>query len=63
VNGHIDEYIEFKKPLEIRYTASAGAITDIASQNIFLIAGATSGIDDTVTLVELPDSGSPDKSK
>jgi len=51
VNGHIDEYIEFKKPLEIRYTASAGAITDIASQNIFLIAGATSGIDDTVTLV------------
>lgn len=47
---HFEEYIEFKKPLEIRYTASAGAITDLASNNLFLIAGSTGTIDDLVTM-------------
>jgi len=31
----IDEYIQFKKPIQLRYTASAGAITDLASNNLF----------------------------
>lgn len=48
--GCIEEYIKFSPPLEIRYTASAGAITDLASNNIFLIAGAETNIDDQVTL-------------
>lgn len=46
----IDEYIQFKKPIEIRYTASAGAITDIASSNIFLMAGSNTTQDDTVAM-------------
>jgi len=48
VNIGIDEYIQFKKPIELRYTASAGAITDLASNNIFLMAGSNSAQDDTV---------------
>lgn len=49
VTGTIDEYIRFKVPLEIRYTASAGAIGDLASNNIFLLAGGDAGGDDVVT--------------
>lgn len=45
-----DEYIKFPKPLELRYTASAGAITDVASNNIFLLAGCDGGGDDSVTV-------------
>jgi len=44
----IDEYIQFKKPIQLRYTASAGAITDLASNNLFLMAGSNSAQDDTV---------------
>lgn len=44
----IDEYIKFNKPMEIRYTANAGAITDIASNNIFLLAGSDGQSDDLV---------------
>lgn len=47
----VDEYIKFKVPLQIRYTASAGAITDIASNNLFLLAGTDTQSDDTITFV------------
>lgn len=50
VHAWIDEYIVFKKPIQIRYTASAGAITDVASNNLFLMAGASGAIDDLVTV-------------
>jgi len=30
----VDEYIQFKKPIQLRYTASAGAITDLASKQL-----------------------------
>lgn len=49
VNVHVDEYIKFPKPLQMRYTASAGAITDLASNNLFLLAGADGGSDDLVS--------------
>jgi len=47
----IDEYIQFKKPIQLRYTASAGAITDLASNNLFLMAGSNSAQDDTVAFL------------
>lgn len=46
----IDEYIKFPVPLEMRYKASAGAITDLASNNIFLLAGTDGQSDDTITV-------------
>jgi len=48
VTATMDEYIEFKKPLQLRYQASAGAITDLVSNNLFLIAGSNAQ-DDTVS--------------
>lgn len=47
-NCPVDEYIKFPQPLEIRYTASTGAITDIASNNLFLLAGTDGASDDLV---------------
>lgn len=44
----VDEYLKFATPIEMRYTASAGAITDLASNNIFLLAGGDAGADDLV---------------
>jgi len=41
----VEEYIKLNG-LELRYTASAGAITDLASNNIFLLAGTDGGSDD-----------------
>lgn len=40
---------KFKKPIEVRFTANAGAITDIATNNIALVAGA-SDVDDLISL-------------
>lgn len=51
VKAQFDEYIKFPMPLELRYTASAGAITDLASNNIFLLAGSDAGQDDTITVL------------
>jgi len=45
----VDEYLKFVTPIEMRYTASAGAITDVASNNIFLLAGADAETDDLVS--------------
>lgn len=50
VKAAFDEYIKFYTPIEMRYTASAGAITDVASNNLFLLAGSDAGQDDTVTV-------------
>jgi len=44
----VEEYIKFYKPIEIRYKASTGAVTDLTSNNIFLLAGTDGGSDDTV---------------
>lgn len=43
----IDEYIRFEKPIEVRFTASTGAITDVVTNNLLLIAGSNLQ-DDTV---------------
>lgn len=45
-----DEFLAFKKPIEIRFNASTGAITDISSANIFLIAGTDGYSDDIITV-------------
>lgn len=45
-----DEYIKFPVPIEMRYTASTGAITDVASNNIFLLAGSDGNSDDSCAL-------------
>lgn len=49
VVGH-EEYIKFNTPIELRYTASTGAISDLASNNIFLIAGANTASDDLINV-------------
>lgn len=46
----IDEYVSFKKPIWIRYTASTGAITDVTGNNLFLLASCFPG-DDIVSFV------------
>jgi len=46
----IDEYIKFPTPVEMRYKASTGAITDLASNNIFLLAGTDAQSDDTIVV-------------
>lgn len=48
-NIHVDEYIKFYQLIEMRYKASAGAVTDLTSNNIFLIAGSDGGSDDLVS--------------
>lgn len=50
VSVPFDEYIKFPTPIEIRFTASAGAITDVASNNLFLLAGTDGLSDDTITV-------------
>lgn len=45
----VEEYIKFFKPVEIRYKASTGAVTDLTSNNIFLLAGTDGGSDDLVS--------------
>jgi len=45
-----DEYIQFKKPIVIRYNASTGAVGDIATNNLFLIAGCDGNADDTANM-------------
>lgn len=47
----VDEYISFKKPVWIRYTASSGAITDVTGNNFFLLAGGFVSGDDIVSFV------------
>lgn len=49
VVANVDEYIRFNTPIEMRYTASAGAVTDLASNNIFLLAGTDGNSDDAVS--------------
>lgn len=44
----VEEYLKFKDPIEVRYSASTGAITDITSNNLFLLAGTDGASDDTV---------------
>jgi len=43
-----DEYLKFPVPIEMRYTASTGAVSDVASNNIFLLAGSDAGQDDVI---------------
>ena len=40
-------YYRFKKPLKIRYTASAGAITDLSTNNLAIVGGAAD-VDDLI---------------
>lgn len=44
----VEEYIKFLKPIEMRFKASAGAITDLSSNNIFLLAGTEGTSDDLI---------------
>lgn len=47
-NTVIDEYIEFKKPIQIRYNGTTGAITELITNNLFLFAGSDGSSDDTI---------------
>lgn len=44
----VDVFYKFKTPLEIRYSASAGAVGDLATNNLCLVAGAADS-DDTIS--------------
>lgn len=44
----ISFYKKFKKPIEVRFTGNAGSIADIATNNIFLVAGS-SDVDDLIS--------------
>lgn len=50
--NNVNQTFEFYKACEIKMTFSGatGAITEIRSNNLFLLAGASSGIDDLVTV-------------
>lgn len=48
--AYIDEYIKLNKPIEVRYNASTGAVADITTNNIFLIAGSDGNSDDTINM-------------
>jgi len=45
-----DEYIKLKKPIEIRYNASTGAVADITTNNLFIIAGTDGNQDDIANM-------------
>lgn len=47
----VEEYIKFFTPIEVRYKASTGAITDITSNNLFFLAGSDGNSDDTGSFV------------
>jgi len=48
----VDEYIRFKRPVWVRYTASTGAITDVTGNNLFLLAGTgLAALDDGISFV------------
>lgn len=47
-NVVIDEYIQFKKPIQVRFNGATGAITEITSSNLFLFAGSDGSSDDTI---------------
>jgi len=49
-NVCFDEYIKFKKPIEIRYNGNAGTVADVTTNNIFLFAGSDGSSDDTITM-------------
>jgi len=51
VNVCIDEYVQFKKPIEIRYNGNAGTVADLTTNNIFLFAGSDGSSDDTAAFV------------
>lgn len=44
----VNYYHKFKEPLEIRFSASTGAITDVMSNNLAIVAGAADS-DDTIS--------------
>lgn len=46
--GPVSFYKRFKKPIEVRFTGNAGTIADIATNNIFLVAGS-SDVDDLIS--------------
>jgi len=46
----VDIFYRFKTPIEVRYTANAGAITDVSTNNIALVTGAAD-VDDTISFV------------
>lgn len=48
VSQEVEFFKKFKTPIEVRFTANAGTIADIASNNLLLIAGAADS-DDTIT--------------
>ncbi len=45
----LNEYIRFSKPIPVDYSSTTGALSEIRSNNLFLVAGAN-GIDDLVTV-------------